>query len=80
MASIARRADGSEILYYNEPEYPVRTGSSTLAIFADYAAECHWHHDFEVLIADCGGIDYYVNGHLITHVLIQSMGDYFLHL
>ena len=65
MASIARRADGSEILYYNEPEYPVRTGSSTLAIFADYAADCHWHHDFEVLIADVGEIDYYVNGQVI---------------
>lgn len=59
--SIPVRQDSSEILNYNAPDYPVRTGGDPLSIFPDYAAECHWHHDFEVLIADRGGIDYYVN-------------------
>lgn len=61
MSLIPVRHDSSEILAYNAPEYPVRTGGDPLSIFADYAAQCHWHHDFEVLIADRGGIDYYVN-------------------
>lgn len=61
MSPIPVRQDSSEILNYNAPEYPVRTGGDSLSIFADYAANCHWHHDFEVLIADHGSIDYYVN-------------------
>lgn len=61
MSPIPVRQDSSEILNYNAPEYPVRTGGDPLSIFADYAADCHWHHDFEVLIADQGSIDYYVN-------------------
>lgn len=65
MYTISRREDGSEILLYNDPEYPVRTCSGTLSIFTDYAAECHWHHDFEVLIADRDDIDYSVNGQII---------------
>ncbi|MBQ8616130.1 MAG: helix-turn-helix transcriptional regulator [Clostridia bacterium] len=65
MHSISRREDGSEILSYNDPEYPVRTFIGTLSIFADYAAECHWHHDFEVFIADQNSIDYYVNGQIV---------------
>lgn len=61
MSPIPVRQDNSEILNYNAPDYPVRTGGDPLSLYPDYAAECHWHHDFEVLIADVGGIDYYVN-------------------
>ncbi|MBQ8555827.1 MAG: helix-turn-helix transcriptional regulator [Clostridia bacterium] len=61
MAYLPLRQDSSEILAYNAPDYPVRTGGDPLSIYADYAADCHWHHDFEVLIADQGGIDYYAN-------------------
>lgn len=59
------RPDASEILTYNELAYPVRTGSSRLSLMAGYAAECHWHEDLEVLIAEEGEMDYSVNGEII---------------
>lgn len=65
MTNIPMRSDASEILAYNELAYPVRTGSNRLSLMVDYAAECHWHEDLEVLIADKGEIDYYVNGEII---------------
>lgn len=65
MMAISIRPDASEILFYNELSYPVRTGSSRLSLMAGYAAECHWHEDLEVLIAEEGGMDYSVNGEII---------------
>lgn len=65
MMDIPVRPDASEILTYNELAYPVRTGSSLLSLMAGYAAECHWHEDLEVLIAEEGEMDYSVNGEII---------------
>lgn len=59
------RADGSERLVYNSPDFPVRTVQSTLGIFFDYAAACHWHRDFEILLMQEGEMDYFVNGTIV---------------
>lgn len=68
MQSFSIREDGSEILRYNAPDFPVRTGYSCLSVFAGYAAACHWHRDFEALIPLDGDMDYRVNG---AHVHIR---------
>ena len=59
------REDGSEVLNYNAPDFPISTEYSCLSIFADYAAGCHWHRDFEALIALDADMDYQVNGQKI---------------
>ena len=65
------REDGSEILNYNAPDFPIYTGYADLTIFPDYAAGNHWHRDFEALIALDGDMDYRVNG---KHVCLEK-GD-----
>ena len=65
------REDGSELLEYNAPDFPISTAYADLAIFPDYAAGCHWHQDFEALIALDGDMDYQVNG---QHVYLEK-GD-----
>ena len=65
------REDGSEILKYNAPDFPISTAYADLTIFPDYAAGRHWHQDFEALIALDGDMDYRVNG---QHVHLEK-GD-----
>ncbi|MBR5345776.1 MAG: helix-turn-helix transcriptional regulator [Clostridia bacterium] len=65
MGVLSLREDGSEILTYNAPDYPISTDYSCLSIFPGYAANCHWHQDFESLITlDCD-LDYSVNGQCV---------------
>ena len=71
MEQLNIREDGSELLEYNVPDFPISTAYADLAIFPDYAAGCHWHRDFEALIALDGDMDYQVNGH---HVYLEK-GD-----
>ena len=59
------RADGSEVLRYNAPDFPISAEYNCLSIFADYAAGCHWHRDFEALAALDAGMDYRVNGRTV---------------
>ena len=56
------RADGSEDINYNAPDFPVRSGYSCLAIFPGFTAGCHWHRDFEMLLAVDNAMNYQVNG------------------
>ena len=65
------RDDGSEVLIYNAPDFPISTDYADLAIFPDFAAGCHWHRDYEALIALDGDMDYRVNG---QHVHLEK-GD-----
>ena len=65
------RADGSEVLKYNAPDFPISTAYADLAIFPGFAAGCHWHKDYEALIALDGDMDYRVNG---QHVYLKK-GD-----
>ena len=71
MEELIVREDGSEVLTYNSPDFPISTEYSCLSIFAGYAAGCHWHHDYEVLIALDAPMDYSVNG---RHVVLET-GD-----
>ena len=71
MEELVVREDGSEVLTYNAPDFPISTDYSCLSIFAGYAAGCHWHRDYEVLIALDGPMDYSVNG---QHVYLEQ-GD-----
>ena len=63
--SLNIRPDGGEILQYNKPAFPVRCVDGDLSHFHDFAAGCHWHNDFEILIAKQGDLDYFVNGAII---------------
>ena len=71
MGTLNIRNDGSEVLKYNAPDFPISTAYADLLIFPDYAAGQHWHWDFEVLIALDGDMDYQVNG---QHVYLEK-GD-----
>ncbi len=71
MEELEIREDGSEVLTYNAPDFPISTEYSCLSIFAGYAAGCHWHRDYEALIALDGPMDYSVNG---QHVYLEQ-GD-----
>ena len=62
---ITTNADGSEQLQYNSPDFPVRIMKNTLGIFFDFMAGCHWHRDFEALVALDGEMDYFVNGEIV---------------
>lgn len=53
--------DGSERLEYTMKGLPVRISTGRLRIFRDYAAACHWHDDFEMLMALDGEMDFFVN-------------------
>ncbi|MBR1607492.1 MAG: helix-turn-helix transcriptional regulator [Clostridia bacterium] len=62
MGGLIVHPDGSEAVRYNALDFPVRTGFSQLSVFPDYAADCHWHRDFEFLVALDADIEYMVNG------------------
>lgn len=60
--------DGGERFAYNALDFPVYTGEGNLSSFYQYAVGCHWHRDFEFLLANRGDTDYFVNG-TIVHAL-----------
>lgn len=61
-AALDVKADLSEQLNYNTPGFPFRILESWLSDFDRFAAECHWHRDFEFLWTEEGAICYFVNG------------------
>lgn len=65
MQQLKINLDGSEQLAYNAPDFPVKCVDGDLSHFYDYAAGCHWHSDFEILLANDGDIDYFVNGQVV---------------
>lgn len=62
MAALSVRPNGAEDVGYNAPDYPVRTRDGDLIRFVGYAAACHWHENFELLLPVQGGLNYFVNG------------------
>ncbi len=64
--------NGGERLTYNAPGFPVRAVEGNLQCFYDFAAGCHWHNDFEFLIANRGNIEYFANGKVIP--IAQGQG------
>ncbi|MDD3921185.1 MAG: AraC family transcriptional regulator [Eubacteriales bacterium] len=68
MGELSLNRDGKEQLTYIAHGFPVRSMTSYLSLFQQYAAACHWHMDFEWLCALEGEIDYRVSGETI-HLL-----------
>ena len=64
-SSLSLNQDGAEQVAYNKPGFPVRCVNSCLSVFNDFAAACHWHYDYEFLLARKGEIDYFVNGDIV---------------
>lgn len=62
MAGFRVNPDGSEVVQYTMEGLPIRATGSSLSVANGYAAACHWHDDFEMLIVPEGEIDYFVNG------------------
>ncbi|MDD5864480.1 MAG: AraC family transcriptional regulator [Firmicutes bacterium] len=58
--------DGGERLRYDASDFPVRCVDGDLSHFPGYAAGCHWHNDFEILLANSGDLDYFVNGRIVS--------------
>lgn len=65
MRQFALNPDGSEQVEYTFEGLPVRVWSGRLAAFYDFAAACHWHDDFEILMATDAEMDCFVNGKTI---------------
>lgn len=57
--------DGSERIYYQNPEIPIYISISDLAHLSNMSALCHWHEDVELLLATRGYLNYSVNGKVI---------------
>lgn len=64
--------DGGEQLAYNVPDLPVRSVDGNLYYFHNFSAGCHWHNDFEFLIANEGSLEYFVNGQTVS--IAQGQG------
>ncbi len=62
MTGFRVKPDGSELVQYTMEGLPVRATGSSLSAIHGYAAACHWHDDFEMLVVPKGEIDYFVNG------------------
>lgn len=57
--------DGSETVEYDVAEFPMRSFTAYLSELYQYAAGCHWHTDFELLLAEEGELDCFVNGRTV---------------
>lgn len=61
MPQIHRRADDSEIMYYNDPEVPFYVRDSRLSSFPNREMLCHWHEDVEFIHVLEGKMFYHIN-------------------
>ncbi|RSX57439.1 AraC family transcriptional regulator [Bifidobacterium samirii] len=56
------RADGSERVRYDYPLFFSYMRRGSLARYPTMRADCHWHDDWEFLIAERGHLTYFVDG------------------
>ncbi len=64
------KSDGSEVLHYDQPDFPVFIRKNTIppnACFSDISL--HWHDDLEFIYVLSGDIGYYVDG---EHVVMRA--------
>ena len=64
------KSDGSEVLHYDQPDFPVfirKNISPPNACFSDISL--HWHDDLEFIYVLSGDIGYYVDG---EHVVMRA--------
>ena len=64
------KSDGSEVLHYDQPDFPVFIRKNTIppnACFSDISL--HWHDDLEFIYVLTGDIGYHVDG---EHVIMKA--------
>lgn len=54
--------DRSELVYYNNPEFPVYVRRGILSTYPNFSAISHWHDDVELILVESGHMQYNVNG------------------
>jgi len=60
-----------EHIPHNATEFPITYFHDELVTLPDWTGPLHWHPDFEIATAECGGLDYQVGG---QHILLEA-GD-----
>lgn len=69
MINLSVLKDASEIVHYDNVQFPVYIKKGDIAIFKDYQALCHWHEDIEFVKVIKGELDYFVDG---KHFVIKE--------
>lgn len=54
--------DASEVVHYDQQDFPVYIKYDHLADYPGMKALCHWHDDLELVYVTEGRMNYYVNG------------------
>lgn len=62
MLKIELMQDLSEIIQYEQHEIPLYIRRTTLSVYPDMSAPCHWHEDLEWIHILEGKMRYYING------------------
>lgn len=62
MNDVPINSDYSEIVQYNNPDFPAYIKKGLLSTYPNYRATCHWHDDLEFIYIYEGTMNYYVNG------------------
>lgn len=60
------RADGSEMVPYNRPEYHLYSADGQLSGYQNMKVACHWHDEWEFSMMTEGSMGYFVNGETFT--------------
>ena len=60
------KADFSENVKYDYPDFPIYIRRCPLSVFPNYAADSHWHDDIELIAILSGNMQYNVNGEIVT--------------
>ncbi|KAB8286829.1 AraC family transcriptional regulator [Bifidobacterium ramosum] len=60
------RTDGSERVRYDYPSFFSYAHRGRLSSYPSMRAECHWHDDWEFLVAEHGHLTYFVDGERVT--------------
>lgn len=58
--------DLSEQVQYNNSDFPVYIRKGILSQYPNYAADCHWHDDIELIYVISGHMLYNINGKIVT--------------
>jgi len=66
MQQLRVRENLSEIIQYDVPAFPVKTGIDELSRYPNQSTICHWHNEWECLIMLQGTMTSFVNDHLYS--------------
>lgn len=57
--------DASEIIYYDNPDFPVYIKDDDLSDYPGRKALCHWHDDIELIYIIEGEMNYHISGKVV---------------